>query len=94
MTHMSAKRDHDSQGKTTTHAESRVTIKTNTLESWNCTNVRTASFMQQPYMIAVTIEAKLSFIRMTSEASFTLSTRMPIESAVLSAGPRRLYHHQ
>ena len=61
------------------------------VESWNCRNFCTASFTQQPHTIALTIEVKLSSIRMTSEASFATSVpAMPIEKltcAVLSAGP-------
>jgi len=43
------------------------------VEIWNWRNLRTASLTQRPHMIALTIEAKLSSIRMMSEASLAIS---------------------
>jgi hypothetical protein len=61
------------------------------VDSWNCKNLHMASFMQHPHIIALTIEQKLSSIRMISEASFATSVpAIPIEKPTLevfSAGP-------
>ena len=51
------------------------------VEIWNWRSLRTASLAHRPYMIALTIEAKLSSVRMISEASLAISVpAIPIEN--------------
>mmetsp|Transcript_8943 Transcript_8943/g.20556 ORF Transcript_8943/g.20556 Transcript_8943/m.20556 type:complete len:238 (+) Transcript_8943:1388-2101(+) len=67
-----------------------ITIATKLTVSWNCRNLQMLSYTQRPHLTAITIELKLSSIRMMSDASLATSVpAIPIEkptSAFLSAG--------
>src|ERR1700691_1520106 len=57
-----------------------ITTAVTLVETWNCKNLRTASLTQRPHMIALTIDEKLSSMRMMSDASFATSVpAIPIE---------------
>jgi len=56
------------------------------VEIWNCRNLRTVPLTQRPYMIAFTIEARLSSMRIMSEASLVTSVpAIPIKNPTLAS---------
>merc|ERR1712106_106219 len=76
----------------TIHAPVKATMMATTLTvSWNCRNLEIESYTFRPQMTALTIEVKLSSVRIMSDASLATSVpAMPIAkptSAFFNAGP-------